>query len=63
MVVIVKDEYLIFEIDYNKICFFREEMMRCFKEVYDKVKAEGIIIYKCIKFKSFNEFLYGVLCG
>ena len=51
------------EIDYNKIRSSKEEMMRRFKESYDKAKAEGTITYKRIKFRSSNEPLYGVLCG
>lgn len=53
------------EIDYNKIRSSKAEMMRLFKESHDKAKAkaEGTITYKRIKFRSFNEPLYGVLCG
>ena len=51
------------EIDYNKIRSSKEEMMRRFKESYDKSKTEGTITYKRIKFRSSNEPLYGVLCG
>lgn len=51
------------EIDYNKIRSSKAEMMRRFKESHDKAKAEGTITYKRIKFRSFNEPLYGVLCG
>lgn len=51
------------EIDYNKIRSSKVEMMRRFKESHDKAKAEGTITYKRIKFRSFNEPLYGVLCG
>lgn len=51
------------EIDYNKIRSSKVEMMRRFKESYDKAKTEGTITYKRRKFRSSNEPLYGVLCG
>lgn len=51
------------EIDYNKIRSSKVEMMRRFKESYDKAKAEGTITYRRRKFRSSNKPLYGVLCG
>ena len=42
----MKDEHQTSEIDYNKIRSSKVEMMRRFKESYDKAKAEGTITYK-----------------